>query len=114
MGLSIAIFTNLLSILFGDYLAAFLLMLTIVPTTVCIAAMFFLYESPVDVAVVEDEIETKYFRTINIMAVVIVVYLLAYDLTSNHDATMSHVFMAVLLAALVGVPIYIAMLWWRR
>ncbi|KAG1326883.1 putative protein NUCLEAR FUSION DEFECTIVE 4 [Cocos nucifera] len=70
--------------------------------------MSFLRESPVGVAMVEDETETKYFGVINMMAVVIAVYPLTYDLIGDHGAAMSHVFGAVLLTVPIAVPIYVA------
>ncbi|XP_010935083.1 protein NUCLEAR FUSION DEFECTIVE 4 [Elaeis guineensis] len=111
VGLSTAIFTDFLSALFGDDPAAFLLMLAVVPAAVCTAAMFFLRESPAGAATAEDETETKCFGAINTMAVVIAVYLLAYDLTGDHGAAVSRVFAAVLLVLLAtpaAVPIYVA------
>ncbi|EHA8591341.1 protein NUCLEAR FUSION DEFECTIVE 4 [Cocos nucifera] len=111
VGLSTAIFTDLLSALFGDDPAAFLLMLAVVPAAVCIAAVFFLRESPAGAATAEDETETKYLGAINTMAVVIAVYLLAYDLIGDHGTAVSRVFAAVLLvllAAPAAVPIYVA------
>ncbi|XP_038973942.1 protein NUCLEAR FUSION DEFECTIVE 4-like [Phoenix dactylifera] len=111
VGLSTAIFTELFSALFGNDPAAFLLMLAVVPATVCIAAMFFLRESPAGAAAAEDETATKYFGAINAMAVVIAVCLLAYDLTGDHGAAVSRAFVAVLLvllAAPAAVPMHAA------
>ncbi|XP_010941299.1 protein NUCLEAR FUSION DEFECTIVE 4 [Elaeis guineensis] len=107
VGLSTAIFTDLCSALFADDPASFLLMLAIVPAVVCSAAMLFLHESPAG----DDETEAKYFGAINAMAVVIAVYLLAFDLTGDHGAAVSRAFVAVLLvllAAPAAVPIYVA------
>ncbi|WOK95147.1 hypothetical protein Cni_G03854 [Canna indica] len=114
VGLSTAIFTDICSALFADNPAAFLFMLTVVPAVVCIAAMLFLRESAPaeDKVQEEDAAETKYFGVINAIAVVIALYLLAFDLTGKHGPLVSRVFTAVLLvllAAPVAVPIHIAL-----
>ncbi|KAG1334518.1 putative Alanine--glyoxylate aminotransferase 2, mitochondrial [Cocos nucifera] len=102
VGLSTAVFTNLLSALLDDYLATFLLMLVVVPTALYITVMFFPHESLAGAAMVEDETETKYFRTINMIVMVIAIYLV-YNLTNDHDATVSRIFMVVLLVTLATV-----------
>lgn len=115
VGLSTAIFTDICSALFADDPAAFLLMLAVVPAAVCTAAMFFLRESPPagdDQAAEDDGADAKYFGVINAMAVVIAVYLLAFDLTGSHGAVVSRLFAAgllVLLAAPAAVPIHISL-----
>ncbi|XP_064948819.1 protein NUCLEAR FUSION DEFECTIVE 4-like isoform X1 [Musa acuminata AAA Group] len=115
VGLSTAIFTDICSALFADSPAAFLLMLAVVPAAVCTAAMFFLRESPPagdDPAADLDGAEATYFGVINAMAVVIAVYLLAFDLTGHHGALVSRLFAAgllVLLAAPAAVPIHISL-----
>ncbi|KAG1364546.1 hypothetical protein COCNU_11G013730 [Cocos nucifera] len=70
--------------------------------------MFFLRESLIGAAMVEDETDTKYFRMINMIVVVIAVYLRAYELTSDYIAAVSYIFVAVFLVVVVAVPIYIA------
>lgn len=114
VGLSTAIFTDLCSALFADNPASFLLMLSVVPAVVCTAAMVFLRESPSAAnkpTVAEEETEAKCFNVINVAAVVIAVYLLAFDLSGQHGVLISRIFVAVLmvlLAAPVGVPIYLS------
>ncbi|XP_074563281.1 protein NUCLEAR FUSION DEFECTIVE 4-like [Curcuma longa] len=113
VGLSTAIFTDICSALFSDDPASFLFLLAVVPAAVCTTAMLFLRESPPeDVAAEDDGTDAQYFGVINAMAVVIAVYLLAFDLTGKHGPVVSRVFAAVLLlllAAPVAVPIYIAL-----
>lgn len=114
VGLSTAIFTDLCSALFADNPASFLLMLAVVPAAVCTMAMVFLREAPASAdgpTLAEEETETKCFNVINTAAVVIAVYLLVFDLSGEHGVVLSRIFVAVLmvlLAAPVGVPIYLA------
>ncbi|KAG6526474.1 protein NUCLEAR FUSION DEFECTIVE 4-like [Zingiber officinale] len=113
VGLSTAIFTDICSALFSDDPASFLILLAVVPAAVCTTAMLFLRESPPeDVEAADDGTDSQYFGVINAMAVVIAVYLLAFDLTGKHGVVVSRVFAAVLLlllAAPVAVPIHIAL-----
>ncbi|KAG6530264.1 hypothetical protein ZIOFF_012487 [Zingiber officinale] len=113
VGLSTAIFTDICSALFSDDPASFLFLLAVVPAVVCTTAMLFLRESPPeDVEAEDDGTDSQYFGVINAMAVVIAVYLLAFDLTGKHGAVVSRVFAAVLLLLLVApvaVPIHIAL-----
>ncbi|KAG8364401.1 hypothetical protein BUALT_Bualt19G0125000 [Buddleja alternifolia] len=111
VGLSTAIFTDICSALFADDPAKFLLMLAIVPFVVCIAAILFLREIPPSSTVAEESDETKYFGVINVLAVIIALYLLAFDVSGAHGRLFSQIFAAVLLVLLASpmvIPIYLA------
>lgn len=111
VGLSTAIFTDVCSALFADDPAKFLLMLTIIPFVVCLAAIFFLREIPPSSTSAEENDETKYFGIINVLAVIIALYLLAFDVSGTHGRLFSQIFAAVLLILLaspLSIPIYLA------
>ncbi|XP_019165439.1 PREDICTED: protein NUCLEAR FUSION DEFECTIVE 4-like [Ipomoea nil] len=110
VGLSTAIFTDLCSALFANDPAKFLLMLAVIPFVVCLVAIVFLREVlPASTPTVEIA-EAKYFWVINVVAVVIAVYLLAFDLTGRHGRVFSQVFAAILLILLaspLSIPVYL-------
>lgn len=109
VGLSTAIFTDVCSALFADDPAKFVLVLAIVPFVVCLAAILFLREVPPSSNLVEEKEETKYFSVFNVLAVIVAVYLLAFDITGPHGLALSRVFagiLLVLLATPLGVPFY--------
>lgn len=111
VGLSTAIFTDVCSALFADDPAKFLMMLTIVPFVICLGAIFFLREIPPSSTTTEESDETKFFGVINILAVIIALYLLAFDLTGAHGRLFSQIFAAILLVLLaspLSIPIYLA------
>lgn len=111
VGLSTAIFTDLCSALFAADPAKFLLMLATIPLLVCLSAIFFLREIPPSSTVDEENDETKYFAVINVLAVVIALYLLAFDLSGDHGHLFSQIFagiLVVLLALPLAIPIYLA------
>ncbi|PIN14284.1 hypothetical protein CDL12_13106 [Handroanthus impetiginosus] len=111
VGLSTAIFTDICSALFADDPAKFLLMLAIVPFVVCLAAIIFLREIPPSSTAAEEGAETKFFGIINVLAVIIALYLLAFDVTGAHGRLFSQVFAAILLILLaspLSIPIYLA------
>ncbi|KAL8027845.1 hypothetical protein ABFX02_14G123300 [Erythranthe guttata] len=111
VGLSTAIFTDVCSALFADDPAKFLMMLAVVPFVVCLGAIFFLREIPPSSTAAEENEETKYFAVINVAAVVIALYLLAFDVSGTHGRLFSQVFAAVLmvlLASPLSIPIYLA------
>lgn len=117
VGLSTAIFTDLCSALFADDPAKFLLMLATVPFLICTAAIFFLREVPPSATAEEEQDEVKYFGVVNAIAVVIAVYLLAFDLTAPHGRVFSRIFAAVLLVLLaspLGIPIRLKIKNWTR
>ncbi|KAG6386400.1 hypothetical protein SASPL_155299 [Salvia splendens] len=112
VGLSTAIFTDVCSALFADDPAKFLIMLTVIPLVVCISAMLFLREIPPSKTATEEGEETKFFGVINVIAVVIAVYLLAFDVSGPHGRLFSQFFAAILLILLASpllIPIYLIM-----
>jgi hypothetical protein len=109
VGLSTAIFTDLCAALFSDDAASFLVMLAVIPMVVCVIAAFFLRESPPAATPEEEQEESRFFGVFNVVAVVVAVYLLAYDFVPSPSITFSRVFAAVLLVLLaspLGIPIY--------
>nr|GMD02529.1 protein NUCLEAR FUSION DEFECTIVE 4-like [Ipomoea batatas] len=102
VGLSTAIFTDICSALFADDPAKFLLMLAVVPFVVCLTAVFFLREVPPSSTAAEEKEEAKYFGVVNIIAIVIAVYLLVFDVSGPHGRLFSQVFAAVLLVLLAS------------
>ncbi|XP_026460069.1 protein NUCLEAR FUSION DEFECTIVE 4-like [Papaver somniferum] len=107
VGLSTAIFTDVCSALFADSPSKFLLMLAIVPAVVCLTAIFFLREVPVTNTAAQQEEESKYLNFFNIVAVIVALYLLIYDLSGKHSHLMSLLFASGLLFLLVVSPLSI-------
>ncbi|GMH02977.1 hypothetical protein Nepgr_004816 [Nepenthes gracilis] len=115
VGLSTAIFTDLCTALFSDNPADFLLMLSIAPFVVCLTAMLFLREVGASATTLEDKQESSYFNMFNILAVVVAVYLLAFDFVGSQGHAFDVVFSAILLVLLASpliIPAYIAMRTW--
>ncbi|XP_077219847.1 protein NUCLEAR FUSION DEFECTIVE 4-like [Tasmannia lanceolata] len=110
IGLSTAIFTDICSAVFSDSPASFLLMLAIVPAVVCLTAIVFLREIDNKGAETGEETEeSRYFSFFSIVAIVIAVYLLLFDVSGKHGRSLSQVFavgLLVLMAVPLGVPIY--------
>ncbi|KAJ4850607.1 hypothetical protein Tsubulata_024336 [Turnera subulata] len=110
VGLSTAIFTDLCTALFAEDPASFLLMLALVPLAVCLAAVFFLREVPPSSSASEEKEESKYFSVFSVVAVVVAVYLLVYDVVvKNPSRALSlgfSVILLILLASPLGVPVY--------
>ncbi|XP_059314378.1 protein NUCLEAR FUSION DEFECTIVE 4-like [Lycium ferocissimum] len=106
VGLSTAIFTDICSALFASDPSTFLLLLAVVPFSVCLAAIVFLREIPPSSTSVEEKEEVKYFGVINVIAVVIAVYLLIFDISAPHGRIFSQIFAAILLV-LLGSPLLI-------
>lgn len=105
VGLSTAIFTDVCTALFSDSAAPFLLMLSIIPLAVCLTAVVFLREVPAAIAAadeLEETEEARYFTSVNGVAVVVAIYLLAYDLSGSHGHLFSLVFVGILLALLAS------------
>ncbi|GJY87789.1 nuclear fusion defective 4-like protein [Tanacetum coccineum] len=111
VGLSTAIFTDICAALFSNDPARFLLMLAVVPLFVCLFAIIFLREIPPSTTATEDTSESRYFAIFNVLAVIIAVYLLVFDLTGVHGVMLSRVFciiLFILLASPISVPAYLA------
>ncbi|CAN1134566.1 Protein NUCLEAR FUSION DEFECTIVE 4 [Linum perenne] len=109
VGLSTAIFTDLCTAFFSDDPGTFLLMLALVPFGVCLAAIFFLRELPPANTLAEEKEEAKYFSAFNVVAVVVAVFLLAYDFTPNPSRFLSLGFgitLVVLIASPITVPVH--------
>ncbi|KAK8370595.1 hypothetical protein V6Z12_A01G187500 [Gossypium hirsutum] len=116
VGLSTAIFTDLCSALFSDDPARFLVMLAVIPFAVCLVAVLFLREIPQSTSVAAEKEEARYFAIFNIVAVVVAVYLLTYDLIGSTNQVFSLVFaviLLILLASPLAVPIYAFVKSWR-
>ncbi|KMZ67035.1 Nodulin-like / Major Facilitator Superfamily protein [Zostera marina] len=112
VGLSTAIFTDISSALFSNNPSYFLFMLAVVPAGVCLAAMLFLHEIVVveveETEQLQKEEKKDYFRIFEIIAVVVAVYLLTYDLLGRD--ILPEAFTAGLLLLLVaplGLPMYL-------
>lgn len=106
VGLSTAIFTDICSALFASDPSTFLLLLAVIPFIVCFTAIVFLREIPPSSTSVEEEEEVKYFGIINVVAVFIAVYLLAFDISGPHGTVFSQLFAAILLILLAS-PLFI-------
>ncbi|KAK3194280.1 hypothetical protein Dsin_025590 [Dipteronia sinensis] len=109
VGLSTAIFTDICTALFAGDPSKFLFMLAVVPFAVCLTAVFFLREIPPANTTAEEKEETKYFNVFNAVAVVVAVYLLAYDFVKTVGDAVSVVFTVVLLVLLASpllIPFY--------
>ncbi|KAG7975791.1 hypothetical protein I3843_06G117400 [Carya illinoinensis] len=109
VGLSTAIFTDLCTALFSDDAASFLFMLAVIPLGVCFIAAFFLHECPPAAKLAEEQEESRYFWVFNALAVVVAVYLLAYDFVPSPSTVFSLVFAAILLVILaspLAIPVY--------
>ncbi|KAK8582500.1 hypothetical protein V6N13_069277 [Hibiscus sabdariffa] len=116
VGLSTAIFTDLCSALFSDDPAKFLIMLAVIPFAVCLSAIFFLREIPQTTSVAAEKEETRYFAIFNSVAIVVAVYLLAYDLIGSSNQVIQLVFaviLLILLASPLAVPVYSFINSWR-
>lgn len=110
VGLSTAIFTDVCSALFSSDPSTFLLMLMVVPLVVCLTAIVFLREIPPSSNLKEEKEETKYFGIVNVIAVVIAVYLLAFDVSGEHGRLFSQIFayvLLLLLASPLAIPVYL-------
>lgn len=106
VGLSTAIFTDICSALFASDPSTFLLLLAVVPFVVCFTAVVFLHEIPPSSTSSEEKEEVRYFGVINVVAVFIAVYLLAFDISGPHGTVFSRVF-AVILVILLASPLFI-------
>ncbi|MQM18377.1 hypothetical protein Taro_051367 [Colocasia esculenta] len=106
VGLSTAIFTDICDALFSGSASSFLIMLAVMPFAVNLTAMLCLREMP---AQWDDSWESHYFAFFNGAAIVVALYLLAYDLSGSHSVIFSRVFVIVLLVLMatpLGVPLH--------
>ncbi|PPR99804.1 hypothetical protein GOBAR_AA20859 [Gossypium barbadense] len=110
VGLSTAIFTDICTALFSSDPSTFLFILAVVPAIVCLTATFFLHEIPTPTSNPSElRQETLYFHVFNGIAIILAVYLLAFDITGNHGRVLSLAFavgLLVLLATPLSVPLY--------
>ncbi|KAL9231839.1 hypothetical protein vseg_007009 [Gypsophila vaccaria] len=113
VGLSTAIFTDLCNALFSNGPSEFLMMLSLVPFAVCLTAMVFLREVPPSSTPSEVAEESKYFSWFNIVAVVVAVYLLAYDFIGSKGHAFDLAF-SVILLALLATPVLIPAYIWLK
>ncbi|KAJ8424856.1 hypothetical protein Cgig2_003143 [Carnegiea gigantea] len=115
IGLSTAIFTDLCNALFSSDPARFLAMLSLIPFAVCLIAMVLLHEVPPSSTASELAEETNYFNMFNILAVIVAVYLLAFDFVGSQGHVFDIMFSVILLALLavpLTVPAYILFKGW--
>ena len=109
VGLSSAIFTDLCAALFSSSPSSFLFLLSVVPLIVCFGAMVFLKEEEEEDDYKDDR-ENVFFSIFSGVAVIIAIYLLAFDLSGKHSGIVSKAFATGLLILLVVpliVPYYI-------
>ncbi|OMO83535.1 Nodulin-like protein [Corchorus olitorius] len=109
LGLSTAIFTDICTALFSSDPSSLLLILAVVPAIVCLTAAFFLHETTPASRPSELQKETQYFHIFNAIAIILAVYLLAFDITGSHGQILSLIFavgLLFLLASPLGVPLY--------
>ncbi|MCL7039856.1 hypothetical protein MKW94_022270 [Papaver nudicaule] len=108
VGLSTAIFTDTCSSLFANSPSKFLLMLAVVPAIVCLTAVFFLREVQQTItSTAAQEEESKYLNFFNVVAVIVALYLLAYDISGKHSRILALCFASGLLFLLVASPLFI-------
>ncbi|MCL7040099.1 hypothetical protein MKW94_015124 [Papaver nudicaule] len=108
VGLSTAIFTDICSALFANSPSKFLLMLAVVPAIVCLTAIFFLREVPQTItSTAAQEEESKYLNFFNVAAIIVALYLLAYDISGKHSRILALCFASGLLFLLVVSPLFI-------
>eukprot|EP01018_Ginkgo_biloba_P012015 Gb_13378 [translate_table: standard] len=113
IGLSTAIFTDLCTALFSSNPSSFLLMLTLVPGIVCVASMIFLHPAPPAPDDAEENEENKNFFIFNVIAIVVAVYLLSFDMTGEHGVVLSRVFAGILLL-LMAAPLIVPLKLWMQ
>ncbi|KAJ7944157.1 protein NUCLEAR FUSION DEFECTIVE 4-like [Quillaja saponaria] len=109
VGLSTAIFTDICSALFASDPSTFLLMLSIVPAIICLIAALFLRETPTASTSTEEKQETQFFHIFNSIAVILALYLLAFDITGRHGHVLSLLFsvgLVVLLTTPLLIPLF--------
>ncbi|KAI3831863.1 hypothetical protein MKX03_022235 [Papaver bracteatum] len=108
VGLSTAIFTDVCSALFANSPSKFLLMLAVVPAVICLTAIIFLREvSQTITSTASVEEESKYLNFFNVVAVIVALYLLAYDISGKHSRIIALCFASGLLFLLIASPLFI-------
>lgn len=108
VGLSTAIFTDLSTALFSADPSAFLLTLAIIPAIICLVAAGFLREVPPTAN--DGKEQSVIFHFFNAVAMIIALYLLAYDISGSRGRAVSLGFAAgllVLLSIPLCVPVYL-------
>ncbi|CAK7334251.1 unnamed protein product [Dovyalis caffra] len=112
VGLSTAVFTDICTALFSSNPSAFLFILAVVPAIICLAAILFLRETAPAAGPIEEKEEARFFNMFNVIAIIVAIYLLAFDITGNHGHVLSLVFVAglmFLLATPLFVPLYLVL-----
>ncbi|XP_071916348.1 protein NUCLEAR FUSION DEFECTIVE 4 isoform X2 [Coffea arabica] len=104
LALSTAIFTDLSAALFSAKPSAFLLTLAIIPAIVCLVAAILLREIPPTANDAKDQ--SVIFHFFNVVAMIIALYLLAYDISGSHGHLISSIFAAGLLF-LLAIPLFV-------
>ncbi|KAI5067525.1 hypothetical protein GOP47_0018053 [Adiantum capillus-veneris] len=110
VGLSTAIFTDLCTALFGGDAAAFVLMLALIPLGVCAVAIFLLKPVECELDMVGESNESHCFSVLNSVAIVLALYLLAYDLSGIKKVLLSKLIavgLCIILVAPAALPIYL-------
>ncbi|KAI5067526.1 hypothetical protein GOP47_0018054 [Adiantum capillus-veneris] len=110
VGLSTAIFTDLCTSLFTGNASAFVLMLALIPLGVCVVAMFLLKPVESEFNVGKEHEESRCFTILNCVAIVLALYLLAYDLSGIESELFSKLIaggLGLILVAPVALPIYL-------
>ncbi|XP_010246855.1 PREDICTED: protein NUCLEAR FUSION DEFECTIVE 4-like [Nelumbo nucifera] len=116
VGLSTAIFTDICTAVFSADPSTFILMLAIIPALVCFTGVLFLREVPTSADSTQEKEENHYFNIFNVIAIIVAVYLLTFDVTGSHGRLLSLAFaigLLILLASPLAVPLYSAFQSWR-
>ncbi|KAK4778105.1 hypothetical protein SAY87_018292 [Trapa incisa] len=107
VGLSTAIFTDICSALFASVPSSFLLMLTIVPAVICLISAAFLHPSSPATRDDERDRETGFLNILNVIAVIMATYLLAFDLSGDHHSRVISLAFAGGLVTLLALPLVV-------
>lgn len=109
VGLSTAIFTDLCTALSSKDPSTILILLSIIPFVVCLAAILFLREVPPSATEADEKEESQFFNLINVLAVIVAVYLLLFDFTGPVNRVYSIGFaigLFILLLSPIMIPAY--------
>ncbi|KAH7285794.1 hypothetical protein KP509_33G046300 [Ceratopteris richardii] len=110
VGLSTAIFTDLCTSLFTGDAATFVLMLALIPLGICFVAMFLLRPVETQADVDQDKQEARFFSVLDGIAIVLALYLLAYDLSGIDNELFSKIIaggLCIILVAPLALPVYL-------